>query len=76
MLRGALRIWRGIAFKDTYNMILTGGVLMPTALHGLVVTNIDDAIYIVGGGQQPGSSVSNANEISHIRKVALTCSEA
>jgi hypothetical protein len=49
---------------------------MPTALHGLVVTNIDDAIYIVGGGQQPGSSVSNANEISHIRKVALTCSEA
>ena len=58
------------------NMILTGGLLMPTALHGLGVTNIDDAIFIVGGGQQPGSSVSNANEISHIRKVALTCSEA
>ena len=41
---------------------------MPTARHGLAaVYTEDDKIYVIGGGPQPGLSVSSANEIFHIR---------
>ena len=41
---------------------------MPTARHGLAaVYTEDDKIYVIGGGPQPGLSVSNANEIFHVR---------
>jgi N-acetylneuraminic acid mutarotase len=38
---------------------------MPTARHGLGAALVDDRIYVLGGGPQPGLSVSNANEIFH-----------
>jgi N-acetylneuraminic acid mutarotase len=40
---------------------------MPTARHGLAAVIEQDRIYVIGGGQQPGLSVSSANEIFHIR---------
>src|SRR5919109_2036491 len=41
---------------------------MPTARHGLGAVYIeDDKIYVIGGGPQPGLSVSSANEIFHVR---------
>jgi hypothetical protein len=40
---------------------------MPTARHGLVAVSIDDKIYVIGGGPEPGGSGSNLNEIFHIR---------
>ena len=41
---------------------------MPTARHGLVAVTIeDDRIYVIGGGPQPGLSVTGANEIFHVR---------
>jgi N-acetylneuraminic acid mutarotase len=43
---------------------------MPTARHGLAAvyyTEDDDKIYVIGGGPQPGLSVSSANEIFHVR---------
>jgi N-acetylneuraminic acid mutarotase len=40
---------------------------MPTARHGLAAVAIDDKIYVIGGGPQPGFSVTNANEIFHVR---------
>ncbi len=41
---------------------------MPTARHGLAVVYAeDDRIYVIGGGPQPGLSVSSANEIFHVR---------
>src|ERR687898_140076 len=41
---------------------------MPTARHGLAaVYTEDDKIYVIGGGPQPGLSVSGANEIFHVR---------
>jgi N-acetylneuraminic acid mutarotase len=41
---------------------------MPTARHGLAaVYTEDDKIYVIGGGPQPGLSVSSANEIFHVR---------
>jgi N-acetylneuraminic acid mutarotase len=41
---------------------------MPTARHGLVAVTIDDdKIYVIGGGPQPGLSVTGANEIFHVR---------
>ena len=36
---------------------------MPTARHGLGVTSIDDKIYAIGGGPNPGLSTSWENEI-------------
>jgi N-acetylneuraminic acid mutarotase len=39
---------------------------MPTARHGLGAASVDDRIYVLGGGPQPGLSVSNANEIFHV----------
>jgi N-acetylneuraminic acid mutarotase len=41
---------------------------MPTARHGLAAVVIEeDKIYVIGGGPQPGLSVSSANEIFHVR---------
>jgi N-acetylneuraminic acid mutarotase len=41
---------------------------MPTARHGLAAVYVeDDGIYVIGGGPQPGLSVSDANEIFHVR---------
>jgi N-acetylneuraminic acid mutarotase len=39
---------------------------MPSARHGLGAASVDDRIYVLGGGPQPGLSVSNANEIFHV----------
>jgi hypothetical protein len=39
---------------------------MPTARHGLGAASVDNRIYVLGGGSQPGLSVSNANEIFHL----------
>ena len=36
---------------------------MPTARHGLAATAIDGKIYVVSGGNKPGLSVSNVNEV-------------
>jgi N-acetylneuraminic acid mutarotase len=40
---------------------------MPTARHGLAAVAIEDKIYVVGGGPEPGLSVTNVNEIFHVR---------
>jgi N-acetylneuraminic acid mutarotase len=42
---------------------------MPTARHGLgaVYVGENNEIYIIGGGPQPGLSVTGANEIFHVR---------
>ncbi len=46
----------------------TSEVPMPTARHGLAAVYVeDDKIYVIGGGPQPGLSVSGANEIFHVR---------
>jgi hypothetical protein len=36
---------------------------MPTARHGLAAVAIDDKIYVIGGGPEPGGSQTNLNEI-------------
>jgi hypothetical protein len=40
---------------------------MPTARHGLTAVAIDNLIYVIGGGPEPGGSGSDLNEIFHIR---------
>src|ERR687895_295152 len=41
---------------------------MPTARHGLVAVYTEGSkIYVIGGGPQPGLSVSDANEIFHVQ---------
>jgi hypothetical protein len=40
---------------------------MPTACHGLGAVSNEDRIYVIGGGPQPGLSVSNVNEIFRTR---------
>jgi N-acetylneuraminic acid mutarotase len=41
---------------------------MPTSRHGLAAVYTEaDKIYVIGGGPQPGLSVSGANEIFHVR---------
>ena len=40
---------------------------MPTARHGLTAVAIGDKIYVIGGGPEPGLSVTNVNEIFHVR---------
>ncbi len=41
---------------------------MPTARHGLAAVYAEgNKIYVIGGGPQPGLSVSGANEIFHVR---------
>ena len=39
---------------------------MPTARHGLGAASVHNKIYVLGGGPEPGLSVSNANQILHI----------
>ena len=41
----------------------TSELSMPTARHGLVAAAVDDRIYVVGGGFEPGLTVSGLNEI-------------
>ena len=38
---------------------------MPTARHGLATAAVDDKIYVIGGGPEPGGSQTNLNEIFH-----------
>ena len=46
----------------------TSEPVMPTARHGLAAVDIaDDKIYVIGGGPQPGLSVTGVNEIFHVR---------
>ena len=53
---------------DTKTNKWTSEPPMPTARHGLAaVYTEDDKIYVIGGGPQPGLSVSGANEIFHVR---------
>jgi N-acetylneuraminic acid mutarotase len=40
---------------------------MPTARHGLGAVSYEDRIYVIGGGPEPGLSVSDVNEIFHTR---------
>jgi hypothetical protein len=35
---------------------------MPTARHGLGAAVVGDTIYVIGGGESPGLSVSGTNE--------------
>jgi N-acetylneuraminic acid mutarotase len=35
---------------------------MPTARHGLGAAVVGDTIYVIGGGPEPGLSVTGANE--------------
>ena len=42
---------------------------MPTARHGLGVTSIDDKIYAIGGGPNPGLRTSWENEIYDTNKM-------
>ena len=48
----------------------TSELPMPTARHGLVAAEVDDRIYVVGGGFEPGLSVSGLNEIFLFNKTA------
>jgi N-acetylneuraminic acid mutarotase len=53
---------------DTNTNTWTSEPPMPTARHGLAAVFVqDDKIYVIGGGPQPGLSVSSANEIFHVR---------
>jgi N-acetylneuraminic acid mutarotase len=41
---------------------------MPTARHGLAAVHTEhDKIYVIGGGPEPGLSVTGANEIFHVQ---------
>jgi len=41
---------------------------MPTARHGFGAISVDnDRIYVIAGGPEPGLSVSDANEIYHVK---------
>ena len=40
-----------------------GTEAIPTFRHGLVAASIDNRIFIIGGGPEPGLSVTNVNEI-------------
>jgi N-acetylneuraminic acid mutarotase len=43
---------------------------MPTARHGLGVTYFDNKIFVIGGGPQPGLTVSDVNEIYHLNRTS------
>jgi N-acetylneuraminic acid mutarotase len=45
----------------------TEEITMPTARHGLTAVQNNDKIYVIGGGQEPGLSVSGFNDIFVIR---------
>ena len=39
---------------------------MPTARHGLAVVSVDNKIYVIGSGPQPGGSGTSINEVFHV----------
>ena len=41
---------------------------LPTARHGLSAVSVNDKIYVIGGGPEPGLSVTNVNEIFNTRE--------
>jgi N-acetylneuraminic acid mutarotase len=41
---------------------------LPTARHGLAAVSVNDKIYVIGGGPEPGLSVTSVNEIFNIRE--------
>jgi Kelch motif len=43
---------------------------MSTARHGLGVTSFDNKIFVIGGGPQPGLTVSDENEIYYVNKTS------
>lgn len=45
------------------SLVWTDGAGMTTPRHGLAAVTINDRIYVVGGGEEPGLSVSGVNEI-------------
>ena len=53
---------------DVISGTWTSDISMPTARHGLVAVAIDNVIYVIGGGPQPGGSSSNLNEIFNTSK--------
>ena len=40
---------------------------MPTPRHGLAAVSVDNRIFVIGGGPEPGLSVSDVNEIYNIK---------
>jgi len=58
--------------NEKYNVMTnqwTSEPPMPTACHGLAAVYVDEdnKIYVIGGGPQPGLSLTGANEIFHVR---------
>lgn len=53
---------------DVISGTWTSDINMPTARHGLVAVAIDNVIYVIGGGPQPGGSSSSLNEIFNAGK--------
>jgi N-acetylneuraminic acid mutarotase len=45
--------------NDTWSSVAP----MPDARHGLVAVAVDGKIYVIGGGPQPGLTVSSSNQI-------------
>jgi N-acetylneuraminic acid mutarotase len=45
----------------------TSGSSLPTARHGHVALTVDDKIYVIGGGPEPGLSYSHINEVLNIK---------
>jgi N-acetylneuraminic acid mutarotase len=41
---------------------------LPTARHGLAAVSVNDKIYVIRGGPEPGLSVTSVNEIFNIRE--------
>jgi hypothetical protein len=39
---------------------------MPTGRHGLIAAAINDKIYVIGGGPEPGLTVSGTTEIYQV----------
>ena len=48
---------------DTDNGKWTSLESMPTPRHGLAAVSVDNRIFVIGGGPEPGLSVSDVNEI-------------
>lgn len=55
-----------VEFYDTGADRWLSGPSMPTPRHGLGAATVDDRIYVVGGGPEPGLTVSGATEILEI----------
>lgn len=55
------KVQRVVGRLDPINNTWTIEASMPTARHGLGVASIDDQIYIIGGGPNPGLTMSWEN---------------